>query len=238
MEENKEELEKKSGVSVSKLVVFIIIILAIVFGAWYGFSKRDSLTDTVSDHNLATVVAVVNDEEILRTEFDRLLTQQKSVLGEPQDDEQQRLLQNQVIDILTSQTLILQKAKESGMSVTDDEVNAQLSQIQDRFADEQAFADELLKQGLTEESLAGSIERDLLIQKYIDSEVDLGSVTVSDEEIKAEYDLAATKQDNLPVLGEISGPIKAQLLQQKQQKLVSQLIDKLKDESSIETFLE
>jgi hypothetical protein len=238
MDEDKKEKESnKSGVFMFKLIVSIIVLLGIIFGVWYALNRKDAAADTVSGDNVPAVVAVVNGEEISRADFEKLLIQQKAALGEPQNDEQKQALQNQVLDVITSQVLVLQKAVESGMSITAEEINSQLSQIQARFSDEQTFKDELLKQGLTQEDLSDSIAKDLLIQKYIDSQVDLGSVSVSDEEAKDEYDLAATRQDNLPEFEVISEQIKTQLLQQKQQLLVSQLIEKLKNESDIETFL-
>jgi hypothetical protein len=241
-QEAREEIKvsKKGGVSKIKLIIVVIVLLAIGIGAWYVFGKKDTslYTDTALGGNAASVIAAVNGEEILRTDFDDLIIKQKAVLGEPQNDEQRQLLQNQVLDIITSQKLLLQKANEAGLSITDDEIDSQISQIRAQFPDEQTFMDELVKQNFTEENLRDSIRRDMIIQNYISSQVDLESVTVSDEEIKAEYDLAVTKQDNLPELEELSEPIKAQLIQQKQQQLVSQFIDKLRNESDIQIFLE
>ena len=231
---------KSKGGSTTKLIIIIIILLAIAFGGWYGIKKADAPTDTntVLNGDPTDVIATVNGGEILRAEFDKLLNVQKAVIGEPQDDEQRLALQNQVLDIIISQTLLLQKANEAGLSITDDEVDAQITQVKAQFPDEDTFLAALTEQDFTQESLAQSIKKDLLIQGYITSQVDLESVEVSEEEIKADYDLAITKQDNLPDLETLSGPIKAQLLQQKQQQLVIGLIDKLKGESDIQTFLE
>jgi len=240
MEEIKEvPSPKKAGASMLKIVIIIIVLIAVCFGAWYVIKGNGSSSDvdTELDDNVAAVVAIVNDEEISRADFDNLLIAQKAILGEPQDDEQKLALQNQVLDILTSKAVLLQKVKESDLSITDEDLDSQISQIKAQFPDEQKFETALSEQGFTQESFKEFTKNDLLIQNYINSQVDLQSITVSDEEIKAEYDLAVTKQDNLPVLEELSGPIKQQLIQQKQQQLISGFITKLKNESDIEIFL-
>ena len=236
-EEIKTSEEK--GKIINKLIIIVIILLIVVFGGWYGLNKVNAPvdTDTTINSDLASVIAVVNGAEILRTEFDKLLAVQKAVLGEPQDSEQEKVLQDQVLDIIISQTLLLQKANELGLSVADDKIDLQVSRAKAQFADEKAFTDALSEQGVTEQGFRDSINRDLLIQNYINSQVNLESVVVTDEEVKASYDLASTKQDNLPDLETLSESIKAQLTQQKQQQLVLQLIENLKNESNIEILL-
>lgn len=232
-----KKIPNKGGVSMLKLAIIVIVLLLIAFGVWYAFGIYFN-AGTSLESNAAAVVAVVNGEEIPRADFDKLLIAQKAAFGEPRDDAEKQALQNLVLDILISKTVLLQKVKKSGLSITNEEINARLSQVKDQFSDEQVFEAALSEQGFTKESFRDFLKNDLLVQNYINSQIDFGSVAVSDEEIKNEYDLAAAKQDNLPELEELSGSIKAQLLQQKQQQLVSDFINKLKKKSDIKIFLE
>lgn len=235
-----KRVSNKGRVSMLKLVIIVIVLLAVGFGALYALNRKDTSSgiNTLLGDNAAAVIAVVNGEEIQRADFDKLLIEQKTISGEPQNEVEQQALQNQVLDILTSKALLLQYANESGISIKDEDIDSKFSQIRAQFPDEQAFADALSEQGFTQETLSDFLRNDLLIKNYVNSQVDLESVTVNDEEVKNAYDLAATKQDNLPELEVLSEPIRAQLMQQKQQLLVSQFIEKLKSESDIETFLE
>jgi hypothetical protein len=228
-----KEVTNKSGASIFKTIITIVVLLAVGFSVWYAINR----INTSSNDNISAVVAVVNGEEISRADFDELLIAQKAILGEPQNDTEEQALENQVIDILISKALLLQKANESGLSIADEEINSQISKIKTQFLDEQAFETALSEQGFTEESFRNFTKNDLFIQNYINSQIDLKSITISEKEIKAEYDLAVAKQDNLPELEVLSGPIKTQLTQQKQQQLISEFITKLKEESDIKIFL-
>jgi len=218
-----------------KLIIGIIIIAGIAYGGWSAFGGSKTQSDNIDNiDNVASVVATVNGEEISGTEFLEFFTRQKTLLGESQAEVSEDTLKQQVLDLLISKKILLQKVEEAGVVLTDEDLDAQLAQIKSQFPDDQAFTDALSGQGFTQESFTDALREDLVIQKYIDSQVDVSSITVTEEEIQAEYDLAITKQDNLPGIDVLGDPIKAQILQQKQQQLVTQLIEKLKSESSIE----
>jgi parvulin-like peptidyl-prolyl isomerase len=221
----------KSGSSAVKLIISLIIIVAIAFGAWYAFGgEKDQ-----SKKNIASaVMATVNGEEISGTEFEEFFTKQKALIGDQQNSIDEDVLREQILDLLISKTLLLQKVGEAGVELTTEELDAQLTQIKSQFPDDQAFTNALSEQGFTQESFVDALREDLVIQKYIDSQIDVSAITVTDEEIQAEYDLAITKQDNLPGIDVLGDPIKAQLLQQKQQQLVTELIENLKSGSDIE----
>lgn len=227
---NTRKKARKGGLSVSKLIIGIIIIGAIAFGAWYVFKDGKSKTND----NVANVVATVNNEKISGAEFEEFFAKQKALLGASQAGVEDSTLRGQVLDLLISKTLLLQKVKENGIVLTNEELGAQLAQVKSQFPDEEKFKEALSGQGFTEDSFTNALREDLVIQKYIDSQIDISSIKVTDEEIKAEYDLAITKQDNLPGIDVLGDPIKAQILQQKQQKLITEFIENLKKESNIE----
>ena len=123
-----KEVSKEKEGSMLKIVIIVIVLIAVGFGAWYALGGKDTSSDEVSD-NAESAVAVVNEEEISRADFDKLLIEQKAILGEPQDDAGQQALQNQVIDILTSKAVLLQKVNELGLSVTDEEVDKTINWV-------------------------------------------------------------------------------------------------------------
>lgn len=219
----------KGGSSMFKLGAGIVIIAIIVFGAWFLLGDKSSDVKTSGD-----VVVIINGEDIASATFEEFFDNQKALMGELQGDIEEGVLRQQILDLFISKTLLLQKVEEENIAVTNEEINSQLSQIKAQFPDEEAFATALSEQGFTPESFASSLSEDLAIQKYISSQVDVDSVTVTDEEIQAEYDLAITKQDNLPGIDVLGDPIKSQILQQKQQQLVTQFVENLRSKSNVE----
>jgi parvulin-like peptidyl-prolyl isomerase len=138
-------------------------------------------------------VAVVGDETISKAEFDRLIDQarksyqqQKRAFPKAGTQEYQAL-RGQAMQFLVQRAQFEQKADEFDIEVSEKDVDKRLDQLKKQYFknDEKKYAEQLEKQGLSEEQVQDDI-RAQLIQEKIYAEVTKGA-KVSDKEIAASY---------------------------------------------------
>lgn len=186
-------------------------------------------------------VAIVNGEEISRADYDRRFTQQAQSQeqqgGDTESAEVQEQIKNRVIDNLIAEELVLQAAEEAGFSVSQEEIENQISQTRSQFPGDEEFASALEEQGFTEETFRDFIADQLTIQNFLSSEVDLESVSVTDEEVQTVYDQSFSGSDDAPALEDIRDQIETQILSQKQRQGIDEFIQSLHAEAEIEILI-
>jgi parvulin-like peptidyl-prolyl isomerase len=166
--------------------ILAVLAILIIFGLLY----------LVKD---VFIVAVVNGQPIYRWTIIKKLEQQGG---------------QQVLDSLVTEALVRQEVKKSGITVSPEEIDAQIAGIEERltaqgFTLEQALAQE----GMTRAELVDQIE----LQSAVD-QLAAGSVVVTEEQID-QY--IAENQEFLPA--ELSGEaLRAEVRQQLQLSAVSQ----------------
>ena len=103
---------------------------------------------------LDRIVAVVGDQPITLFDVQERILQKQQLreIPPPQNEEQMRAVERQVVNEMVDEELLLQKAKELKVEVTDNElatsVDRQLRDIRAQFASESEFRGELAKAGL------------------------------------------------------------------------------------------
>ncbi len=140
--------------------------------------------------------------------------------------------------------LLKQEANEQNIAVDQEEINSQMSQMIQNLGGEEAFNEQLQSAGLTEKQLRERMKEQVLVQKYIDSEIPQQELEVTDEEIKTYFNQIMAQQgegSELPSFEEMEESqkeqLRSQLKQQKQSLEVQQLIEQLKQEAEITTSL-
>ena len=139
-------------------------------------------------------IALVGDQSIPKTEFDRLLEQTRSnyeaqkqdfpEAGTPEYEE----IKSTLVRGLVQQAQWEQAGAAMGLKVTEEEIDAELASLKEQFfpGDDDAYQAELEKQGLTEEQLREQISAKLLSDKIYAAITK--EVTVTEAEIKAYYE--------------------------------------------------
>ena len=89
---------------------------------------------------------------------------------------------------------------------------------------------------MSETELKANIESQILVNKYIDSQIDSSSITVTEAEVLALYEEAGSVQE-LPPLEEIETEIRAELTRQKRDVLISELIASISSNANIEVLI-
>lgn len=132
------------------------------------------------------IVAIVNDEAI--TEAD--VTGHVEVLN-PQDlhgtsAPSAASMRDAVLQQLIEQRLLLQEAKRQGMTVTNEEVDAELEDVRRRFHSDEEFEQSLTDAGLSRERFKEQIRERLLVRHAVDAKV-RAAITVSPQEVASEF---------------------------------------------------
>jgi parvulin-like peptidyl-prolyl isomerase len=147
----------------------------------------------------ADAVAIVGETPIPKAEFDRVLKQAQAAYeaqgqtfpaaGTPEYE----TIKTQAIDFLIQRAELEFEAEALGITVTEEEVQAELIGLKEQFfqGDQQKYLEEIEKQGLTEENVLVDL-RAQLISRAIFDEVTKGE-TVSDADVQAYYDANAAQ---------------------------------------------
>jgi len=212
-------------------IIAVVALILIGAGAWYISSGKLSPKATV-----ANVVAVVNGEEITRSELDSFQAQVSSERGfdlATLDEETRSELSTYALDSLISQALIRQAIKNSNIQVAESDIDAQIEIVKSRFASTAEYESALATEGMTEAELRFQITSDLSAQAYFEAKLGLLQITATDAEINTVYDQAAAGED-VPPLTEVRAQVETMVIQQKQQELIAAHIQELRTTANIE----
>ncbi len=151
-------------------------------------------------------VAVVDGEEITKSEFDTLLNRAKTSYVQNKRDfpkvgtPEYKTLQNQAVQYLVQQEKYRQKAGDLDVEVTDKEIDDRLKQVKQQYfgGKEDEFQKNLKSQGLTVEQVRSEIESQLLSEKIyakVTSDVKVPDAEVADyyNKHKADYKVAGSR---------------------------------------------
>jgi parvulin-like peptidyl-prolyl isomerase len=108
--------------------------------------------------NYHASVAVVNGERISRNDFYEKLEQRYGTS-----------IASQMID----ESLIFQEGEEEGITITEEEIQEQVDELETQYGGEDILNEELKSLGITREQLDIQIETTLLVEKLLESEIEI-----------------------------------------------------------------
>jgi len=116
------------------------------------FAQQAATNDRGGSPPVDGVVAVVGTTPILRSDVEERLAQARAAGQKmPEDSASQRAMLRSILDAIIDEELLVQKAKEEKVEVSDNDVNADVDKrmqtIRTRFTTEKEFRDELKKSG-------------------------------------------------------------------------------------------
>ena len=170
-------------------VILLLALLALVVAGCGG-----------GDENVPDgAVAVVDGEEITKSEFDALMTRAKSSYTQNKREwpkvgtPEYKTLQNQAVAYLVQQEKYRQKAEDLDVEVTDKEVDERMQQVITQYfsGKREDFEKNLKEQGLNEEQVRAEIENQVVSEKIYEKVTE--GVKVTDAEIQKYY--ASHKSD-------------------------------------------
>jgi foldase protein PrsA len=192
-------------VKLRKSYVILIIVIVLLGAILYYFRGL-------------FVAAVVNGQPISRLEVVQQAEKQSG---------------KQTLDTLVRDALIEQEAKKENITVSDQEVNTQITTLQNNLKKQGQTLDQVLAaQGMSEDDLRNLIRLDQLVQKMVAK-----NVKVKDQEVN---DYIAKNKDSLPNTDDatLKKQVKAQLLQQKTNEAVQTWLANLQQKANIVYFVQ
>ena len=241
---NDKQSKKKTKQRIIYGSIAVVVALGMVFSATVVFF--DYLTWEDGGRAPSGVVAVVNDEEIDREEFEMYYQNMKSMYemqGIDVEDEEglRRQLQEQILSELISSALIIQEAEKEGLTVSQEEVQDNYQEILANYESQDQLEEELSYFNMTLDDLKDNVRDNLLIEKYRSfykqEKVDEEELIVSQEELEERYEQHKLYQEEMPAFEEFEEELKDELKEEKLERSLANYLENLKAESDIEIYL-
>jgi peptidyl-prolyl cis-trans isomerase SurA len=190
------------------------------------------------------VVAEVNGEEVTKDEFVPIYeaafaqaASQAQMGGEAPDEEQ---LRKQTADDLVDTELLAQEAEARGLEVSDDDVDAELTDLAEQNG--MKSADELLEaveqQGVTAEQARDQVETQVLVEQLVADEN--GPIEPTDKELRKLYAQAKQQQaqageqaQKIPPFAQVREQLAEQATNQEIGKVATALVEDLRADADI-----
>lgn len=185
--------------------------------------------DPYSTPEPTQVVATVNGVDILRSDYSRVERQFSHLLPDTQ------LIRERTMEMLINTELIRQAAVADGITVSEAEVDQRFTELVDQIGGSEALAQELQREGLTEETFRQNIEQEFLLERYLDRELTT-EFTVTEAEIQSLYEQEGGAAE-LPPLDTIRDQVEEQLILQQEQAAISELTDGMRETAEIEIHI-
>ncbi len=155
------------------------------------------------------IVAEVNGVAIPMADFQRQLADARAYLlseglVDPDTEEGQaslRALRDQVLNQLIDQAIIMQAAGQMGLTVTDEELEKSIAKIKDDLGSEEAYANSLAANNLTEEQFRELQRQQLLSRKVMDKIT--AEVPEEAEQVHARHILVKTREEAESILAQL-----------------------------------
>lgn len=136
------------------------------------------------------VVATVNGEPVTLSELERILQpvykQFEQIYKGEELEEAKKRARHELLEQLIENKIILQKAKEDGVTITEAAMEEELADIKDKFGSMEEFQGALEKEGLTLEQYKKDLTEQLTIRAMMEREV-VSKAKVSPEEVEEYY---------------------------------------------------
>lgn len=204
-------------------------------------TNEEGQAPTIEESPIADdkVVANVNGEELLGGDYNSVyeyIQLDMMQYGQDINDEQvKNLMKQQALEIVIGNRLMMQDAASKGYEVEEAKVKEELDNIKGQFESEEALNEALEQSNLTMEELERQVREDMVLDSYIENEVELEAIT--DEEVKEVYDQYFNQGEDSPSLEEMEENIKQMIEQQNMQVKLNELVDALKENSEIEILI-
>lgn len=167
-------------------------LLCLTIGALLVFAGCGSDSDDSASGGAAgDVAAMVNGTPITVTEVQKVTANLKrqniapdsTVAGATEDER----LYRTALERLVEQQLLVKAAEDMGITISDEEIQGNVAQLQMMAGGAEAFQKLLAENGATEADVVRDMRTNLLLKEYFDKVVDQNP-EISDDEVAAYYD--------------------------------------------------
>ena len=136
---------------------------------------------------LPAVLARVNGEAVTKVDFDRLIKNMEVRANQPVPAERRDAIFRQALEQLVTYAVLSQETRARKVTVSDEEVDGSIKQMQSQFKTADEFKKALDARGMTLDKLKSDTRIDMSINKMVESEVS-SQPAPSDAECREFYD--------------------------------------------------
>lgn len=222
----------------------VIAILALILVAFFVQNKFNLFGGASVDDGTATsldanaIVATAQGITVTRGELDEKIQQvRRSLPADAVDPTQDAAFELQLLDDLISLKILTAEAEAKNYTVSDDEINAEMTVLAEQFGGMEQLNEQLTALGITEEELHENMRNELLIRQLLDDETEIDTVTVSDEEIAQAYASAVGDAEDAPPLEQVTEMLRSEIMNQKSAEIIQEYVDTLRAEKDVEVTL-
>lgn len=180
--------------------VFVFgILTAGALGLYASYAAEGQAPEAAKEDS--PVIAKIGDSEVItKAELDRsiaairqnqMIQARARGMAAPTIPEPTQAQKMQLLDDMISTRVMYLLAKQSGIVISDEDVNADIEQNKARLPQGMTFEDYLTKQGLNLDTVKENVRRRILLQRYTDQQTK--DVTVPDQELADEYKRASER---------------------------------------------
>jgi foldase protein PrsA len=174
----KKSKEKNKGKDTNWTLIALLILGVIIIGVIVYMALNFDFTKS----NQESVVAVVNGQPIYKSELMNRYNLLKSTMNP-------YITEEQVLNLTITDRLLLQEAAKRGITTTDEEVKALISQIMvQNNIDEASLKSDLADKNVSYDFLVNMYKNTLTINKLVNQS--FGNMTFTDAELKDFYNLS------------------------------------------------
>ena len=183
-----------------KKIHYILFTVGLLVFTSIGCSKETSEKETgegvqsdmgqVENADAGRKVMSINGQAISETDVAReqaLLMQRMDAKLSPEQLESMReTIRGHAVDSIINRTLLLQAAEREGIKVSQDEIEAKVEQIKNKFDSEEAFIGQLKENGMTLNDVLKEVEKGVKLEALIDKQT-ANVKKATDEDIEEFY---------------------------------------------------
>jgi len=192
------------------------------------------------------VIAVVNDETILLSEFEKVsqpMIEDYKKKNPDITDEKIKKFKETILNEMVNNKLIIQKSKKEKIPISKRQLDQQINNIKNQFGTESSFEAELRKENLTKEKFEERVKEQLMAEELTYREVTSNVTPPTQEEIDTLLKLIKQKLNGEKIEGlseqenedltTLSKLINQFLTNKKTQSLYNKWVEKLRKEANI-----
>jgi len=214
------------------LIAVCVAVLLFIGAGYYVYTTQ---------YGNGPAVAIVNGKKIYQKEYAESLTLIEQTVTQQGEDITQATVQEavkkQALEMLVNSALLITAAEKNGVTAEKDEIQVKYDELVTQLGSQEELTKKMAEVNLSEEKLRRNIRERIITDKYIESETKIKDITVSETEVTEFVKQISTGDTKLPPLEEIRPQIEAQILSQKQQQVIQDLLEKLKGEADIQMLI-
>ena len=229
-----ENKNNKNNILIGIIVVLIILVVGVLVYTLMNSNTNSGENLNTIDKNTSlnsNVIALVNSKEITSQDFDFM---KKTI-----EQTGQQINQSQIVEILVNQELLFQESKKNGFEISAQEAGQRLDfLLSQQGLDKATFEQQIISVGFTMDSYLEGMRKQIAISDYRESLKE--DIVISEEDSLKFYEenQALIAQGNQNITYDmVSNDVKGYLKEYEVEKKLSQIITKLKEESSVEIYI-